>query len=434
MKPNQRNLVLIAILALALGLRLFNLGAGDLTTDEAKTALGVAFPHSFLLPQISVISQKIFGFNEMAARLPFALLGTGAVWLMFIFGRLVKDDKFGLLTAGLLAVLPGNVILSRSAYLDISLVFIWLLLLIAWLIWERQKSLAGWLTLFLIILIAPFLKIQAVYLFFVLFLYLVYQRRGRFWRDERFWLMAVGWLPFLFYFLSQPQQLYDMKSYITKQIGDASSLVSFLSNLWQANGILLVASLGGLGFFVWRAGIKKQVQSDADKLMGGFFLLIGLILFFTPNNLYYYVMPDMAVVYFSAYFITSFKKRTRLVLLTAVCLIINLGLIFTNPNINFACSNDSLGYFWQNNQREINSLISNGRPVFLDTGLGFTGKWYILQTTYKTDYFVNWRKKNPLAPAWLVLTKTNYEENYRQFEVWRDYESVKIIKVLPALK
>ena len=56
---NQKKLLII-ILFFAIFLRFYNLGFGDFHTDEAKTALGIDFPHSFLLPTASIFSQNIF--------------------------------------------------------------------------------------------------------------------------------------------------------------------------------------------------------------------------------------------------------------------------------------------------------------------------------------------------------------------------------------
>jgi len=59
----MKKILFIVIIFLAVFLRLYNLGVGDLDTDEAKTALGIDYPQSFVLPGLAVFSQILFGVN-----------------------------------------------------------------------------------------------------------------------------------------------------------------------------------------------------------------------------------------------------------------------------------------------------------------------------------------------------------------------------------
>ena len=69
------------------------------------------------------LSFVILGFNEFAARLPSALLGTGCVALTYLFGRKMYGSGVGLLAAAILATSVEFIIICKAVVHDISLVF-----------------------------------------------------------------------------------------------------------------------------------------------------------------------------------------------------------------------------------------------------------------------------------------------------------------------
>lgn len=64
-----------------------------------------------------------FGFNEFAARLPSALLGTGCVMVVYLLGRSMFGPMAGFLSGVILATSGEHVILSRAVVHDIALAF-----------------------------------------------------------------------------------------------------------------------------------------------------------------------------------------------------------------------------------------------------------------------------------------------------------------------
>ena len=151
-------LILLSILVIATLLRLWRLGSipPHLTPDEAalgynaysilKTAkdeYGTLLPIIFrsfgdykpgLYIYLTVPSVALLGLNEFAARLPSALAGIAAVYLIFLVCRdLFKDKKIGILSAFLLAINPWHIFFSRGAWeanvsLTLTLVAIYLFL------------------------------------------------------------------------------------------------------------------------------------------------------------------------------------------------------------------------------------------------------------------------------------------------------------------
>ena len=79
------------------------------------------------------LSFMAFGFNEFAARLPSALLGTGCVIVVYLLGRSIGGPLAGFLSGTILATSGEHVILSRVVVHDIALAFFVTLALYAFL-------------------------------------------------------------------------------------------------------------------------------------------------------------------------------------------------------------------------------------------------------------------------------------------------------------
>lgn len=160
MTPGVRRALLCGILGLAAGLRLPLLDRvpNGLIPDEAlssydaysivrtgKDAYGERLP---LFPRstarlhcLNMYAVVPFvaarGLDEWAARLPAALAGVATVGLVFLLGRELYDPLAGLAAAGLLAVSPWHVLLSRTGY-D----WAWLPALTALSVWLLVRALA----------------------------------------------------------------------------------------------------------------------------------------------------------------------------------------------------------------------------------------------------------------------------------------------------
>jgi 4-amino-4-deoxy-L-arabinose transferase-like glycosyltransferase len=415
---------LILIIIIAAFLRLYNLGSSYLDNDEAKAALGIAFPHSFFLPTLSATSQKIFGANETAAYLPFALLGILGVILGYFLGKEMFSKKAGLIFAFVWTILPNNVWLSRSAYLDIPLVVVWLLILLFWFKCEKDNKLKNQLFLFFSLCLAPWTKIQGIYLLAILFIYLLIIKKGKFWQDNRFWLMGLSFIPFFFYFLSQPQQLYDMKNYVTKEVG-GKPITSMLKLIWQAYGSLLLIALGGMIIFLKKIWRGKKLD-NFEILISLYSIFILLVLYSTPRRNYYYPMLDLSAVYFCSlglyYLFTKQKILTQLIMSLALLNIL-LPVIFTT----FSPED-----WWICNQSAINSTIAqvDGRKlIYSDDSLGFSGKWYINYEIKKIESLPN-GLSNPEVKNLLVITsKTEENPNdlLKNFRVLKDFGQTRIL-------
>lgn len=156
------NKSLLLILAAAFLLRIFFISFPALSAEEArisfrgyvlstegKDELGRDYPLLFnsttdyQLPVISYITAfgiKLFGKNDIGVRLPFIIIGTLLVYLIYINSkRFLKNEKFNLLSTFIAAFSPTLIYISKIP--NESIVLIFLLLLIFYLLTKEKVNL-----------------------------------------------------------------------------------------------------------------------------------------------------------------------------------------------------------------------------------------------------------------------------------------------------
>ncbi len=139
--------ILLAILAVAAGLRFWNLGGADMVNDEVYYALrGIGYldyigstrqstplfwfnplpawtkfsmhDHPPLVFLVAYLFFGLFGVSTFVARLPFALAGIGSVFLVYLIGRKMFGERAGLVAAGVMAISSQAVFASRTALME----------------------------------------------------------------------------------------------------------------------------------------------------------------------------------------------------------------------------------------------------------------------------------------------------------------------------
>ncbi|HOZ56471.1 MAG: Dolichyl-phosphate-mannose-protein mannosyltransferase [Parcubacteria group bacterium ADurb.Bin316] len=430
----MKKILFIVIIFLAVFLRLYNLGVGDLDTDEAKTALGIDYPQSFVLPGLAVFSQILFGVNEFSARLPLALSGIFFVTICYLFFKKFFGEEKGMLAMLLAAFLPSNIVFSRSAFLDVALIFNWLVIIYFWFKYEESASQKNLFFLFLALFVCPWLKIQTVYFLFVLFTYLLLTKKWLFWKDERFWLLPITFLPLCFYFASDPNKLYDLMTYNNKLIGKSNDFFLVAKMFWHSYGVLAAFALLGL-IFSLRDFLKRNRDKENINI---FFLLFSIILlvvlYFLPKQPYYYVWPDIVVIYCLIYFLSKISNELLKKSLIACFVIISLWTIYNQTCINKERCCAGSGCFWQTEFFNVEKQISKNSydAFYLDTSLGFLAKWHISPETKKLDNFIWKRENNNLEDKFLLyLHPSTYESNPTFFS---DYRIIKYPSLVVVYK
>ncbi len=91
---------------------------------------------------LSIPSVAAFGLTKLATRLPNAILGTLAIWVVYLLAKeIFKKESIGLAAALLLAILPWHVQLSRGAF-EANLTTFFLPLGV-YLFWKKKYALSG---------------------------------------------------------------------------------------------------------------------------------------------------------------------------------------------------------------------------------------------------------------------------------------------------
>ncbi|HUU68855.1 MAG TPA: glycosyltransferase family 39 protein, partial [Planctomycetota bacterium] len=118
---------LIAVLAVAAGLRIYSLGSKSLWLDEIVSVqhvrgsfgqmLGEVAQHDAHPPLYYIFqyAARIFGRSEFAVRLPSALCGIALVYVVYRLGRSLLNEGAGLAAAGLTAISGFAIFYSQEA-------------------------------------------------------------------------------------------------------------------------------------------------------------------------------------------------------------------------------------------------------------------------------------------------------------------------------
>jgi 4-amino-4-deoxy-L-arabinose transferase-like glycosyltransferase len=127
-----RRLLLAAILLIAAGLRIWQINAIGLNSDETVYAgqgasiasnpdLAPYFPtfraHPLLFQAILSLGFLLDG-DPVLGRVVAAVLGVATVYVTYLLGRLLYGTRAGLIAAALLAVMPYHVVVTRQILLD----------------------------------------------------------------------------------------------------------------------------------------------------------------------------------------------------------------------------------------------------------------------------------------------------------------------------
>jgi hypothetical protein len=223
-------LALLAILALAATLRLWNLGATEFKFDEARVAnLAAQFVDSGSPPLFGMGSSTgidnpplavyLMSAPALVSRDPLiatafvALLNVASVWGCYALGSRYWGKGVGLLAALLLAASPWAVFYSRKVWaqdLLLPFVLLYMALLYAWLVDGRRWSLAGAIALLAAATQIHFAALALVPLLALALLAAAIQRlrrrqRTSLWAPPAFWaplgvgiaLALLTYLPYL---------------------------------------------------------------------------------------------------------------------------------------------------------------------------------------------------------------------------------------------
>ena len=320
----KENVILALILVVAAGLRLVSLSIPDGYTDEVLLgvrAIGMVdydssdlqttpwqwvetvpwwmhlsfHDHPVLFFILQNLTIRLFGENVFALRLPAALLGIAAVFLIYLVAEKLLNKKAALLAAALLAVQSYHIWVSRLGIQDGLVITLTLLILWLWLkaVEKRDYLLApnywlvacgaalglGIIAKYTILIIAP-----------ILFAYAIIYRRYV-WKSRFFWYGIVAII-----IVSSPSWLYNL--FLYKTFGHFDFQISALLNQyvekWQfRQGRVMVGSLGMRVKFFF--DVLTKANSILFNCATGFSIFSIIYLFFKKRSKLLYFLTIATV-------------------------------------------------------------------------------------------------------------------------------------------
>lgn len=90
-------------------------GDYEFPKDHHGTRIGIVYPVGFLY--------SIFGANEFSSNIFSLILSLGTIFLLFLFGKLLFDEKTGLIASFLLAIFPLDIVFGTKLMPDVPSMF-----------------------------------------------------------------------------------------------------------------------------------------------------------------------------------------------------------------------------------------------------------------------------------------------------------------------
>ena len=250
------------------------------------------------------LSFLVFGFNEFAARLPSALLGTGCVLIVYLLGRGMFGPLAGLLSGVLLATTGEQMILSRVVVHDIALAFfITLSLFFFYTGYQRERNRRRYFLLFYasagfsVLAKGP---VGILLPLLIIGLFLLAKRRLELVKE-----LANPWGIFIFFVVAAPWYVLillrnrEYGSYFFIQ----QNLMNFLSSEARHHGpFYFYFPVVMAGFFPWSCFLplalihalrKRSEDRDALLFLALWFLVIFAFFSAASSKLDTYVLPLM---------------------------------------------------------------------------------------------------------------------------------------------
>ncbi len=381
---NKYNIILIAILVIAILLRLYNIPGSDIQNDAALNTLRAFGWFDFLLnpdqttpivwfgsvpwwghlsfhdipplvQAIQFIFLNLFGAASLAALLPFILAGSLSVYLLYWLSKKFVTSHQALLIAGLFSITSYAIWASRTAYLEgISILFIILScgLFLFFLKTNKNRYLYYWA---LALALALLSKYTALFLLPAVIFYILIYRPDIF-KNKHFYLSIIMMLIVL-----SPVIIYNIMMYKTRGHFDAalssmlgiqtqdfaalanrSANTNFLQNigsifivLYKSTSIFLFI-LYILSFIYMLLNLIKRQKNILLNFVGLNIVVIFIMFAASgaPPRLLSIIIPFFSIItgLFIINVLASFKKASKL--LVSLLVIIFLGELFYALNTN----------------------------------------------------------------------------------------------------
>lgn len=295
---------------------------------------------------------RIFGFSEIAVRMPSVIFGVGTVYLTYLLGGRIFEKKIGLLAALFLAVGPLHVFYSQEARMYSLAAFS--VALSSYLLLKLTEG-EKWVIFYGLAVALVLYSDYVAYLILPAHLVYILLLRKKIWKKVIIsWLLAfIAFLPWL---AVLPQQLSvgreasftlpgwkkvaggaNLQSLSLVWIKTLTGRISFENKLIYGGIVGAVSILYGLGGIGVVRGVRKNLNPVHTLLVTWIVVplsLAFLISFFIPMLSYFRMVFILPAFYLLAAF--GFSRLPKNVFKIAVLLIVFssitfLSIYYTNP-------------------------------------------------------------------------------------------------------
>lgn len=427
-------LTLIAILSLAVILRIANLSSGDIVGNDevfyAFRSIGLLdfnnsqqqptplewqdpnmewwtkfsfHDHPPLVFLIQHLFIKIFGENTFAFRLPSAIFGVLSVYILYLIGRRLFSENVGLLAAASLAVTVNHVYISRIGLQESYAIFFMLLATHFFLksltnaggmrantenssafIWTGVALGLGFLTKYNTFIMVP-----------IFLVYLLIYRRDVF-KNLKFWLGALIALV-----IFSPVIIYNIAMY--RSVGHFDFQFSYIFGQHPE---------------IWKVAVGKEQVGD----------FINRLRSFAPNLVASHSWLFLAVFAASLILLARHYKKSALVII--ILLFIATLLLMIGPTFRFLTMLTpylglSVGFLLSNLLARFPGFSQKRTLVYL--GLG---AFLLVEAMYSINSAVTNHPIGPKLFAFSQLRYDNYNWGYNELDNYLDKE---LKNKMPAL-
>lgn len=462
-------LVLISVVAFAL--RVWRLDA-DLWTDEVFTLVDfVRLPFGEILTRFPNQNQHmlfsllasgavgVFGESAWAVRVPSVMFGVASVWMLFLFGRRVMDERAALIAAALMSVSYHHVWFSQNARGYMGLLFFTLAASWLWMEMLRRGAWAWYVAYGFAAALGSWIHLTMVFVVvaqFVLYCAVLVVRarqasvdenlKGDIWRGLAAWTLAAT-LTLQLYALALPEFLHTGLH--------EESLPSEWTSVWWivqeslrnlrfgfagTFAILIGAGVTLLGLVsIWR---RDRVAALAMTLP---IALAGAVMFALGHNLWprffffgmgYGLLIVIAGVIEVPHLLSRVVLRERLgserararVGYALACGLIAISILTLPRNYRLPKQDFSGARDWIERARRPNENIVAVGLAGAMYGRYFAPRWIEAQTGAELERI----ERDAAAGVWLVYTLPIEVRVYRP-DVWRIVErDFAVVRVFPG--
>lgn len=305
-------LALSIILAIALGLRLFRLGANDLWYDEVYSiAISDYYWRGWNPPFYFGILHywiKLFGSSEFAVRFPSLLFGLSGVLCLFLLGKRLFNGRVGLYAAALMSLSPFHLWYAQEARPYTLAVFL-SILATYYLYRFLSEGAIKPVIIFVLLSILGLYSDTTYYFIFLtaiqLFILVIWVKKKFFW--NLFFIFCAIFLILslrLEHFISK---LNYVRGGFWIPVPDFKSLVITIENFnlgynasaglyWICNLIVLFILVSG--FLV----IRKRDDLRRNFIFLTALVFLPLVLIFSFSKIFFPVYLDRGLIIFSPYY------------------------------------------------------------------------------------------------------------------------------------